>query len=267
MTIALGHHCFKGVVVASDTAVIIGDKELQEGSKLDKLYGKSGTFAIANASNDGDAAASLVAEIVEDLRTVEIKNYKELRTLFKRHMANWAMDFGQARPPDTQLILGAKLFGGRPKLFFCSPPNTFREKDDYVAAGMGASVTDPLHATLFGNNGGDHTSLLFILRRVAYLMYRAKKDSPWCGKRTECAIVGRDDVEPIEVNWRDMKAAERASTGLDFLLSSAAVFAFHSDTATAAENALNLADVFKQVDDLWKTEFHDYRGDEIKLVT
>ena len=122
----------------------------------------------------------------------------------------------------------AKLQKKKAKLFFCEPPNTVTEKDNYFAVGAGAAVTDPLYETLFWNNGGDHTNVQEILRRVSYLIYRAKKDSAFCGKRTEACAVGRDREGPWVVEWDDLKIAEEAGKQLDFILSSAAVMLFRA---------------------------------------
>lgn len=265
MTIAIGYLCFNGVVVAADTAVVVGQADLQEGSKLDVLYGKGGTFAIVNSSNDANATATLLADITDDLRAHDLKNYRDLEKLLKRQMTDWRRAFGARKPTETQLILGAKLFGQRAKLFLCQPPNTVREIDNYVASGWGSAVTDPLQVSLFGNNGGDHTDVQFILRRIAYLVYRAKKDNIYCGKKTECAVVGRDDVEPVRVDPDDMAEAERVSSGLDFLLSSTAIFALESSDDTIERHAEDLADMLRSSSFLRQVVFHDYYRNEVKL--
>jgi hypothetical protein len=59
MTIAIGYHCWKGVVVAADTLVIIG-QDVQEGSKLNVKWTKHGSFAIVHSSH---VAVSFLAEL------------------------------------------------------------------------------------------------------------------------------------------------------------------------------------------------------------
>jgi hypothetical protein len=264
MTIALGYLCHGGAVVSADTAIVIPPSQLQEGSKLATLFGKSGNFAIVNSSDDGHATAALLAEILRDLERMSLKDYWELSALFKQRMTEWSDGFGQRNPPPMQLILGAKLFGVNAKLFFCEPPNTVREVDDYIAAGSGSAVTDPLYNTFFGNNGGDHTDIQIILRRVCYLTYRAKKDDVYCGKRTECAVVGNDTHGVIEVDRQDIDFAEQYSQDVDFLLSSAAVFSTESDDNSIDRNGVELADMLKS-SHLRRVTFHDHAGRTIIL--
>jgi hypothetical protein len=216
---------------------------------------------MANSSEDGHATATLQAELKHDLEMVELKDYRDLCGMFKQRMTEWADGYGTRTPPAMQFILGAKIGRIEPKLFFCEPPNTVREIDDYIAAGSGGCVTDPLYATFFGNNGGDHTDVQIILRRVAYLIYRAKKDDVYCGKRTDCIVIGQDI---FEVEQDDMLAAERVSADLDFLASGAALFATGSDDLHIERDALDLADMLKG-SSLRKIEFRDHRGRRIGL--
>ena len=264
MTIALGYLCHRGVVIAADTAIVIPPSQLMEGTKLTPIWGRAGNFAIANSSEDGNATATLEAEFINDLESVEIRDYRQLSGIFKLRMTEWSEDFGARTPPNMQFIVGAKLLGKGPKLFFCEAPNTVREMDDYVAAGSGAGVTDPLYATLFGNNGGENTDVQVVLRRVSYLIYRAKKDDVYCGKRTDCVVVSDEYHGVVEVEQNDMALAERYSQDVDFVVSGAALFSTASDDSSIERDSLDLADMLTK-GNLRKMEFHDHSGSRISF--
>lgn len=264
MTIAIGYRCFKGVIIAADSAIVIPPYQLQEGSKLSTLWGKAGNFAIANSSEDGNATATLLTEILHDLDRVVFKTYRDLAGAFKQRMTEWREGFGVGNPPAMQFILGAKLVGQDPRLFFCELPNTVREIDDYIAAGSGANVTDPLYSTFFGKNGGEYADVQVVLRRIAYLIYRAKKDDVYCGKTTECTVVGPDEVGLIEVEREDLELAETHSKDIDFLLGGAVIFATGSDEASLERDCADLADMLKETN-LRRVVFRDGAGVPIKL--
>jgi 20S proteasome alpha/beta subunit len=264
MTIAIGYLCHRGIVVAADTAIVIPPSQLMEGKKLVPVWGRSGNFAIANSSEDGHATATLEAEFINDLEAAEIRDYRQLSGMFKLRMTEWSTDFGARTPPSMQFIVGAKLLGKDPKLFFCEPPNTVREMDDYAAAGSGSSVTDSLYAALFGNNGGDHTDVQVVLRRVSYLIYRAKKDDVYCGKNTDCVVVSDEHHGVIELESDDMTLAERYSQDVDFVVSGAALFSTGSDDSSIERDSLDLADMLKE-GNLRKMEFHDRAGWKISF--
>jgi hypothetical protein len=271
MTIAMGYRCLNGVVVAADTLVIIGI-DAQEGTKVDARWTTHGRFAFVNASDDGNATATLTEDIFHAIENSQtLGTYQELGKVIKATMTSWRQGFGGRKPPATQLILGAQLGNLRARLYACDPPNTFLEKDDYWAVGSGAAVTDPLYQTLFGMDGGEYTDVQGILRRISYLFYRAKKDNVYCGKNTECAIVSLSPPPtdgPIAVEPHDMKQAELYMREVDNLLSSAALFATASgafNAATVDQDALELADMLRTLDDVRTLTFHDHRGDVIKL--
>jgi 20S proteasome alpha/beta subunit len=266
MTIGIGYKCWNGVVVAADTMIVIG-QDVQEGTKLEVKWTPCGSFAFVNSSDDGNATTTLVNEICHAFDTPNVRTYRELGQAVKNCMTEWRRGFGGRKPPDTQLILGAKLRGQDAKLFLCDPPNTFVEKDDYVACGAGAAVTDPLYETLFSNNGGEYTEVQNILRRTAYLIYRAKKDNLLCGKKTDCAVVSNEDFEPTTVIETDMQAAEDVSRSLDFLLSNAAICALQDDKTVLHKNAVELGEMMEGMEgmeSLRATQFHDVYGKRIK---
>lgn len=263
MTIALGYHCWNGVIVAADTLVVVDQSEAQEGSKLDTWWVPSGSYAVVNASMDANATRDLIASIQDTLQNAVVGDYRALGKLVKNEMRSWSDGFGRRKPPHSPLLLAVKLTGKRAKLFLCEPPNTFVEQDDYKAIGAAASVTDPLYNLLFDNNGGEHTQVQTVLRRIAYLIYRAKKGNIWCGKRTHAAVVSRDDVTPSLVSSLDMENAETASKKLDFLFSAAAIFALQNDDSVLEHNAKGLGDMLKGFGSLRAVIFRDAYGDEI----
>jgi hypothetical protein len=208
----------------------------------------------------------LLGEIHHSLENASPSGYRELGLTIKQQMRTWSDGFGRRKPPASPLIMAAKLKGKAAKLFHCDPPNTFSEQDDYVAVGYGASVTDPLYHLLFDNNGGEHTHIQTVLRRIAYLIYRAKKGNALCGKRTHAAVVWRDDLAPTIVRSTDMESAENRSQGLDFLFSSTAIFALQVDESVIQENAQGLGRMLEELKSLRATKFHNPYGDEITLT-
>lgn len=270
MTIAMGYRCLNGVVVAADTMVLIGT-DAQEGTKLDARLTKYGRFAFVNASDDGDATATLVDDIFHAIdNSPALNTYQDLGKVIKASMTSWRKGFGGRKPPGTQLILGAQLRNLQACVYACDPPNTFREKEDYWAVGAGAAVTDPLYQTLFSTHGGEYTDVQGVLRRISYLFYRAKKDHIYCGKNTECAIIslGTPATEwPITVDPDDMKRAELYMQEVDNLLSSAAIFVTASNAiaSTLDQDANELAKILRSLDDVRTLTFHNNYGDVIKL--
>ena len=263
MTIALGYKCWNGVIVAADTLVVVDHEEAQEGSKLTSWWVPSGSYAFVNASNDAHATEDLLTSIFHALENAIVPSYIELGKIIKKQMREWSDGFGRRKPPSSPLLMGVKLVGKRAKLFLCDPPNTFVEQDDYKAIGLGASVSDPLYFLLFDNNGGEHTDVQTVLRRIAYLMYRTKKGNIWCGKRTHAAVVFRDNLTPSTVNTLDMERAEDVSKELDWLFSAAAIFALQKDESVLERNAQGLGDMLKNFASLRAVTFRDNYGDEI----
>src|ERR1700683_786004 len=101
-----------------------------------------------------------------------------------------------------------------------------------------------------------------ILRRIAYLIHRAKEGNVYCGKKTNCAVVWRHDYLPSEVEWVDMRRAEKASRELDELFSGVSMFVFGSGTTTIEPKAM--IEMLDQSSAWLKTlPLHDQRGDLI----
>jgi 20S proteasome alpha/beta subunit len=264
MTIALGVACHKGIIVAADTQIAIGSAA-QKASKLYLFKGKSGAFAIALASNDVNATRTLINRIQRKLDTTDCADSVALETSVCAEMAAWSAAFTVGAPlPEMEIILSARLINHGARLFFCQPPATFLEHHDYVAAGTGAAVTDPLNTTLFGFTHY-YTDVQAALRRVSYFMYRAKKDTITCGKSTYCGIVSWNCDEPIVVNHLDFEVAEKWASELDFLLHTSATLYLGGAEDHLKENAQGIAGNFESLASFRTVQFHDIYGQVITL--
>src|SRR5690242_9207425 len=89
MTIAMGAYCAGGIILCADTTIIAGDQKWQ-GLKMSHVMGKVGSFAIANSSEDVNAANTLIRNLMDALRDTEIKNRQQLESLVTSKMTKWA---------------------------------------------------------------------------------------------------------------------------------------------------------------------------------
>lgn len=267
MTIAIGYRCYGGVIVAADTLVVIG-QEAHEGSKLRAFWTQFGSFAFVDASDDANATKSLLLEIEDQVTSKCPADHQELGKTIKTVMAQWRKGFGSRKPPNTSLIVGCKLKGEpEPGLFLCEPPNTSRPIDDYIGVGGGASVTDFIHRYLFSHLGGEYIDVQAVLRRIAYMLYRAKKDTIVCGKNTHAAVVYDHRRLPTLVHMEDLAFAEEKCGNLDPLLSSVAEFAFDS-TAENMKTKLEDAMDMLRLSSIRDVKFREDRSlDEISIWT
>lgn len=127
MTIAVGLLCTNGILMAADTGVVTNDWKRQNSAKVGTAYNRFGAFALANASNDGDAANALSVKILNDLERNNYREFGDVEAVISDHMTYWHSAYGQIKPPDMQFVLGA-VIGGFPRLYFCAPPNTVYHK-------------------------------------------------------------------------------------------------------------------------------------------
>lgn len=239
MTIALGAMFSGGLIIAADTNVVLSDGSRAETVKVDSVFGRTGSYVIANAASDGNAATTLVRQLVADLKHNELNSLDALEGIVADRMTQWAGAFAGTLP-SVQLILGAYIheshlnpshpdhvptLAGGVALYFCEPPNTVVRKHEYapdngyIAIGSGAVVTDPLFWTLFPMLFRNSRSRLM---EVAYLMYKAKKHNAMCSGRTSAVLLTAQHSKPIVVNPCSMQAAEELGGILDFMLSGAA---------------------------------------------
>lgn len=219
MTIAIGLLFRNGIIVAADTNEILDDGSKKQAVKVRATSTKRGCFAIAHATNDGNAAKTLVGHLIADIEGNDIESYDYLESLLADRMTQWAGAFH--KPPSVQLILGVRLNHKGMALYFCEPPNSVvLDQRGYVAVGSGASVTDPLYKTLFPSVDAPAR---IRLTQVAYLMHRAKTDSAFCGGKTIAVIVPADvDGIPGWVARESMENAEDVVRTLDYLLKTTA---------------------------------------------
>src|SRR5579884_3844397 len=105
MTIAMGAYCAGGIVLCADTTIIAGDQKWQR-LKMSHVLGKSGSFAIANSSQDVNAANTLIRNLMDTLRDTDIKNQHQLESLVTSKMTKWSRAY-QTGHPATQFILAA----------------------------------------------------------------------------------------------------------------------------------------------------------------
>lgn len=233
MTIAIGVLCTEGIVVAADTKITATDGTTSIGPKVLTSVTEDGNFVIANASNDGNAANTLIPDLFEAIQQQKPLSLIQLEKIVRGEMAHWAAQFPQGAP-SIQMILGAEIkhaehpnqrFGGGMGLYFCEPPNTmvwrdyFDDSKGYVAIGTGSAITDPIFRTLFSNTGTAKSRLM----EISYLMYRAKQDAgSFCGGHTNAVILKREATYPLWVNYQSMIAAEKLGPLFDQVLMFAA---------------------------------------------
>jgi 20S proteasome alpha/beta subunit len=211
MTIALGLVFQDGIMVAADTNEVLSDGSKRQTNKVRATETAYGCFGIAHASEDGNAAKTLVSHIISDLEGNKVSSWPYFESLIADRMSQWASV--HQKPPSTQLVIGGCLRGFGMALYFCEPPNSVvLQQSSYLAVGSGASVTDPLYKTLFYSLA---TPLQARLVQLAYLMYRAKEDNALCGGKTIAVIVSsRDD---LAFNWIPPTSMEKAETTVKVL--------------------------------------------------
>lgn len=213
MTLAAGFHAKEGLLIFADTNVIMSDGTKKQGRKLAHVKGKSGVFGIANAAEDGNAANTLVTNILKEFEKKDFSSFDEIETALVAQMSTWA--FAHTKPPETGLIFAA-VWKGESRLYYCEPPNTILLKAPYAATGSGSKITDPLKDTLINDN--IDVPVRVRLWQVAYLAYRAKKEDAWCGGDTNVLFFPVDGGEPENISVRAMEEAENFGRTFDFYL-------------------------------------------------
>lgn len=210
MTIAAGLHCREGVLLFADTNVVMSDGARQQGRKISFDRNRFGYCGIANATEDGNAAQTLVNKIISDLVKKEPDSYEEVENTIADRMTSWVNAYSRQKPPAVQLVFAASFFE-KPRLYFCEPPATIIEKHPYVGAGTGARVTDPLAQTVIAHHD---VPLRVRLWQVAYLAYCAKKHDALCGGDTNVFVFPTNQIG----SWvypASMKQAESLGDTLD----------------------------------------------------
>lgn len=233
MTIALGLLCQGGAIVAADTQVTDQSGSTTHAPKVTQFSGPDSVYAIANASNDAFAAMTMINEIKAVLESRAFKSWSEIEGVLKSKMGNYTQQH--------QLIMAASVARLGIGLYFCEPPRTVvsRLTQQYISAGAGFAVVDPLHHMLFRFTA--HFSPQIVFRKVAYLMYRAKRDlASMCGGDTTAFYICEDLRPPEMARIADMRFAETLSSEVDEILDLAAKTAigFHYETLEKDSKAL-----------------------------
>jgi 20S proteasome alpha/beta subunit len=230
MTIAIGMLCDEGLIIAADTQLAMTDGTTREGIKVHQAIADTGVYVTANATEDGNAANTLIPDILTDLQNEDPKDFANVERIVRNSMSEWAERYRQGNPY-IQIILGASInrpiqqnirTGGGVRLYSCEPPNTMFAVDredasgGYIGIGAGSSITDPVFRTLFSATGSANTGL----HQIAYLMHRAKKDAATsCGGQTNAVLLKYEFGFPLWVEPRYMKIAEEESGNtFDFCL-------------------------------------------------
>ena len=226
MTIAIGMVFGGGIIVAADTNEVLSDGSKRQAQKVRIASTDTACLAIAHATEDGNAAKTLVTHLIADIEGNAVRSWAFLESLLSDRMTQWAGAF--YKPPSVQLVVGGRINGSGMALYFCEPPNSVvLQVSGYLGIGSGASVTDPLCKLLFPSLVAPARARL---TQLAYLMHRAKEDSALCGGKTTAAIVPSDiKIGPGWVLTGSMEKAEENSKAFDFLLQSTAGAATASD--------------------------------------
>src|ERR1035437_11022378 len=77
MTIAIGALCQDGLIVAADTRIVCSDGSTYDACKVSEAVTNHGAFVIANSADDGNAATTLVSQIMADFKSIDPKTLME----------------------------------------------------------------------------------------------------------------------------------------------------------------------------------------------
>lgn len=244
MTIAIGKFCDEGLLIAADTQAVMSDGTTRDRLKVNQAITDTGAYVTANATEDGNAANTLIPDMLDNLQNKDPKSFAQVEKIVRASMSEWAGKYPK-ETPYTQILLGASInrprrsdikAGGGLQLYLCEPPNTmFSVKHEdanggYYAIGAGASVTDLIYPIMPGARCSANTAL----HQIAYLMYRAKKDAAaYCGGQTTAVLLKNEFSKPLWVRNLDMQIAEGYGEIADFALKMATC-ALYAETDGAA---------------------------------
>ena len=260
MTIAIGMLCGGGAIIAADMQGYRGDGMAQRISKIESFHGKGMVFSIAYSSDDADSARRLVREIGATVGSIEVSGWKTIETAVSDAMLLWREAFNPEPIPATSLIVAFYLTGHGLRLYSCElPNNVLYEQSGYVAVGLGSAVTSPLAATLFDPFPQSRPTQM-VLRQVAYLMYRAKKDNYYCKGGTDAMFVSDDGKLLKRISALDFQAAERVSGQLDQIFNIAATATLGGNGEFLEHNARSVGEAVLMYNEIRETVFHDTAG-------
>lgn len=215
MTVAIGMYSIGGVFVCADSHVVSTDGIITPGFKLNGIECTSGSFAIANSSDDGNAANMVAKEILDGL--ARCSDPWIIEPAIKKTMTEWRSAYTHAQPPAMQFALAARLGENTRRLYFCEPPNTvvLKSLNDWVVLGVGGQVLDVLIPEVIRGPLYSREALI----RAAYLMYRAKKDHVFLkGSETDVLLISGKTGKIYQPIRSEMAEAEELGPDVDFML-------------------------------------------------
>ena len=216
MTVALGMTAMGSIFVCADSHVVSTDGTVTSGCKLSGKQCGNGSFAIANASDDANAASMVAKEILDELSKSTTDKWN-IEPAIKNVMQSWQSGYGQVAAPSMQLVLAASVSKQNRGLYFCSPPNTVLRKDfdESVVIGCGGQVLDALLPEVVRGP----LRLREALIRAAYLMYRVKKEHVFLkGSDTDVLVIGEENGDIRFTERTEMAQAEELGPDMDFML-------------------------------------------------
>jgi hypothetical protein len=260
MSINLGRLCANGVIVLADTCSYLRDGTTRRDKKIVHFDGEHIALAIADTSDDADAAKTLLNEIGSHL-LANAKSWKDVETIIKADMTDWHRAF--RKTPPTLFTGGILLKREKPEFVLCSlaPPRTITShREGYVANGAGAWITDLIYDMLFQHGpGSSHPQIA--LRESAYLLYRADKANSFC-RGIDGYYLDAKQRRLQHLDASDLKNAMDSSFQIDLALQTSmpALLAggkWLESNATAARNTLLSCEKIRNI------VFHDVAGNEI----
>lgn len=156
-------YCEDGLIIAADTQVALSDNTTRQGIKVSQAIADTGRYVTAIATDDGNAATTLIGDVCADLQNLDPKNFAQLEVTVRNTLAEWSAKFSSGSPW-VQIILGAFIdqpqnkdarTGGGMRLYLCEPPDTMLaigiedSNGGYVGIGAAATISDAAYRMLF----------------------------------------------------------------------------------------------------------------------
>lgn len=218
LTIAIGARYTDGIIICADTKVVATDGATTSNTKM--MFGigpPNRRIVIADAGEDARAGMMVAEQIVTAIG--RSKNWLDTEMRIKEVMTKWYNAYGAHHAPTLQFILGVTPSDGG-SIYLCEPPATVLDCIP-LAIGRGSRAVE----SLLESPGGllpYSAPLRATLLRLAFLMYRAKKDEgSACGGDTHTLVMPeKGPVFPI--SNEEMAVAEKLAGEIDSLMLSAA---------------------------------------------
>ncbi len=261
MSINLGRLCANGALILADTHSYLRDGTARKDGKILRFDGKKIAFAIADASDDANAAKTLLSTIGPRLAN-EAEKWRDVEKIIKDEMTEWHKAF--RKPPATVFTGALMLKGDNPtvRLYTMEPPRTLCcELGGYVANGAGCWIADLLFDILDMPNPSAHPQTA--LRECAYLLYRVDKANVYCrgidGYFLDLKRQTLRHLDVVELKW-----AIKVGFQLDIVLSTATLVTLGTEGKWFAHNVSSVGAAIEKCDKLRKLIFHDVAGNEIE---